>query len=474
MTLAIGAAVALLIPCFWQAHLQAGDLSSHLYNAWLAGQIEAGKTEGLRLIPGGTNVLSDWALQWLIYHSGPVWAERCVVSIAVLIFFSGAFWLIYQINGRRPWLLAPSLGMLTYGLIFHLGFLNYYLATGLGLWILALGWRPTPRRLLLMAPLAALALLAHAMPLAWAVALLLYIWIWRTMRPERRLLLPAVALAALILVQVSVIRLFPTRWLPGDVLSLPGIAGLSGVEQVWLYGPQYLIVAAALLLIWGLLFLERLDEGAFLADPVAQLWMLHLAAFVLLPSAIQFPQYQHALAYIPQRISLLSAIMFCALVGRSRYGKRITQLSALVALTFFTCLYIDSAALNRAEDEITALVGNLPPGQRVVSAVTDSGTRLNAMEHVADRACIGHCFSYGNYEPATAQFRVRVLSNLAPVAPDMEIVKEIEEGRHVVTPREAPLYSVCACPEGKERFCIRELHAGQTTCAFSLPVTPRF
>lgn len=472
--LAIGSALGILIPCFWLPHIQAGDFSSHLYNAWLAGQIEAGRTEGLRLVPGWTNVLSDWALQWLIYHPGPVWAERCVASVAVLIFFSGAFWLIYQVTGRRPWLLAPCLGMLTYGLIFQAGFLNYYIAAGLCLWIVALGWHPLPRRSLLIAPLAALAILAHPFPLIWAAALLGYVWIWRRLPEGRRFVLPIISFAALALIPFVLTRVAICRWSPGDLVSPVGIAGLTGVEQVWLYGPQYLIVAGGLLLIWCAMFLERLDRAAFLSDPIAQLWLFHLMAFVVLPSAIQFPQYQHVLAYIPQRISLLGAILFCALVGGARYRKWITQLSALVGVAFFTFLYIDGAALNHAEDEITALVANLPPGQRVVSAVTDSGTRLNAMEHAADRACIGHCFSYGNYEPATAQFRVRVLSDLAPVAPDMRTVKEIEEGRHVVTAREDPLYSVCACPAGKERFCLRELHAGQTTCAFSLAVTPRF
>jgi len=28
--------VLILIPCFWHAHIQAGDLGSHIYNAWLA------------------------------------------------------------------------------------------------------------------------------------------------------------------------------------------------------------------------------------------------------------------------------------------------------------------------------------------------------------------------------------------------------------------------------------------------------
>jgi len=33
----------LLIPCFWQRHIEAVDLPSHLYNAWLAILIGEGK-----------------------------------------------------------------------------------------------------------------------------------------------------------------------------------------------------------------------------------------------------------------------------------------------------------------------------------------------------------------------------------------------------------------------------------------------
>ena len=42
-TLIAIAALLILVPCFWQPYIEAGDLASHTYNAWLAGQIELGK-----------------------------------------------------------------------------------------------------------------------------------------------------------------------------------------------------------------------------------------------------------------------------------------------------------------------------------------------------------------------------------------------------------------------------------------------
>ena len=39
--------LVLLAPCYWQPRLQAGDLSSHIYNAWLAQLIESGRADGV-------------------------------------------------------------------------------------------------------------------------------------------------------------------------------------------------------------------------------------------------------------------------------------------------------------------------------------------------------------------------------------------------------------------------------------------
>src|SRR2546425_11841576 len=106
--------IVLLIPCFWQRRIQAGDLSSHIYNSWLAQQIELGKAPGLVIAPMSTNVLFDLMLVRLFRIAGPEAAQRIAVSIAVLIFFWGAFAFISTASGRRPWYLAPCLFMLAY------------------------------------------------------------------------------------------------------------------------------------------------------------------------------------------------------------------------------------------------------------------------------------------------------------------------------------------------------------------------
>src|SRR6185436_14032433 len=114
----------------------------------------------------------------------------------------------------------------------------------------------------------------------------------------------------LMLLQQSLLSWFPARWSWTQVASLEGVAGLLGVDQVWIYDEKYLVIAAMMLLCMLILFMEYAPALDFIGDPAVQIWFLQLAAFVLLPSAIQLPGYQHVLAYIPQRLSLLVAISF--------------------------------------------------------------------------------------------------------------------------------------------------------------------
>ena len=53
------------------------------------------------------------------------------------------------------------------------------------------------------------------------------------------------------------------------------------------------------------------------------------------------------------------------------------------------------------------VISQLPAGQRIVSGVDDPDLHVFAVTHMIDRACLGRCFSYANYEPSTAQFRIR-------------------------------------------------------------------
>jgi len=77
----------ILVPCFWHRHIEAGDLGSHVYNAWLAQLIEHGQAPGLRIAYPSSNILFDSLLSGLAKILGLHAAEILSVAIAVLIFF---------------------------------------------------------------------------------------------------------------------------------------------------------------------------------------------------------------------------------------------------------------------------------------------------------------------------------------------------------------------------------------------------
>src|SRR6185312_8434571 len=97
----VAASLALIAPCFWQPRLQAGDLSSHIYNAWLAQLIESGRSEGLQVVSQTTNVLFDLLLGGLFRVFGAEWSQRVAVSAAVLTFVWGALAFAASVSGRR-------------------------------------------------------------------------------------------------------------------------------------------------------------------------------------------------------------------------------------------------------------------------------------------------------------------------------------------------------------------------------------
>jgi hypothetical protein len=475
LALIIGVALLLLVPCFWQPHIIAGDLPSHLYNAWLAAQIEEGvlRAPGLTLAHPVTNVLADLAMKSLIIRIGRSGTERIVVAAAVEIFFWGAFLFVAAVAGQRCWVVAPSLGIIAYGLIFQMGFLNFYLSTGFSVWMVALLWRPRRPWCWLAFPCAVLALLGHPLPLAWAAGTLLYVHGLRWVPESRRWLLFIVGASMLILIRAMLVVPFPTAWFLRSLVRLEGILGLTGTGQLWLYGAQYLIVVAGILIIWFLLFLERLDRGSILEEPVVHIWGLNIVAYILLPDAILFPHYTYPIQFMHFRLSLFIAILFCAMVAGGAHGRGLTRASSLLAAGFFGLLYLKSLSFSQVESELARLTSNLPPGERVVAEFQDyDSPRLNGLVHVTSSVCLGRCWDYGNYEPSSGAFALRVSGPNGIVTDQPSVVNEIESGQHVVTPAEAPVYTVCQSKETNGGFELRRLGAGEVTCLVRIPLAP--
>ncbi len=449
------ASVLLLVPCYWQPRLQLGDLSSHIYNAWLAQLIESGRAPGLVIVPQTTNVLFDLMLSGLFKALGAEAAQRISVSLAVLTFVWGAFAFVSVVAGRRAWGLMPVIAMLAYGWVLHMGLLNFYLSLGLCFWALALAWEWKPRRVAAAAPVLILAYVAHGLPVAWTVALLAYVWVARPMTPPKRAILMAASLAVMVAARALVTGMMSYIWVPQQIITI------TGIDQLWVFDDKYLVPFLGLLLVSVLLFVRLLGKSGA-RDVVSglpfQIGVLSAAGVCIVPTRLQIPGYNHALVYIAERMSLAVGICLCAVLAAAPMRAHHRYAMGVLALLFFGFLYRDESALNAFEARMTRSVSQLPPGQRVVSAIDDPTLRVNALVHMIDRACLGRCYSYANYEPSTAQFRIRAVAENPIVVSTYEDSWFLQTGSYVVKERDLPLYQVALDQAG--HMVIRILAAG--------------
>jgi hypothetical protein len=180
-----------------------------------------------------------------------------------------------------------------------------------------------------------------------------------------------------------------------------------------------------------------------------QLAVISAATVFLIPGKVEFPGYHHRLVFIPERLSLATAVAICAMLAGSPPRRWLRLGQGALAAIFFLFLFHDESALNRLEERVEKVVDRLPPGQRVLMGVDDPALRTAAVAHMIDRACVSRCFSYANYEPSTWQFRVRATGPNRYVAWTYEDSWRMQTGLYVVRPSDLPLYQVTMDAEGK-------------------------
>jgi hypothetical protein len=449
----VASSILLLVPCLWQGRIQAGDLSSHIYNAWLAQRIAAGDALGLVIAPQSTNVLFDLLLKALMTALGADLAQRIAVSALVLVFVWGGFALARCIAGREPWAILPAIAMLAYGWVFRMGLFNFYLALGLSFWALAVSWKRTRRGLAIAALLLAIGYTAHGLPVAWAIAVFAY----RQLAPAWRML-PAAAFAAIVALRITLQSAFQTRWINTQWIAA------AGANQFWIYGSRYLVPACAMVALWAVLIgLWMRGKGlrATAGDATLGMSVLTAVGILLIPDVILIPKYSHALAYIGQRMSLALGVLLCGLAARANRWPYLRYAPSAIAVVFFAFVWQDESTLNALEDRMEAVVDRLPPGQRIISALQAPDVATIPTTHMIDRVCVGRCYSYGNYEPSSRQFRVRVAGRSPVVVATDDDANAIQFGTYVVRPDDAPLYQVVLAPAGG--LALRQLQPGQMT-----------
>lgn len=462
----LGISAWVVVPCFWHQNIEAGDLSSHTYNAWLAQLIQRGQAPGLWLARQSSNILLDLALVHLGNLVGLRAAEKITVACSALVFFWGAFVFISASMKRVPWFVAPCIAMFTYGWTFQQGLMNCYISLGLSFWALAIvrsrkGWKRAPA-----AALVPLIWMAHPVGLAFAIAAGTYLLVAGILSEGRQLLLAAAAGVLLLLVRVFLASHYPVTYAEEPTYFL------NGVDQLILYGRRYEIPAILFLVVAAGCLARELLRGwrelvAAAFGPL-QLYALSILAVALLPNVVNLPQYGAVVGGLSARMTTVSAVLICCLLGATRPRKWAMAGFSIAAVIFFFFLYRDTGTLNSMENQTEHYETLLPPGRRVIATIWPfPGSRIHDY-HLVDRPCIGHCFSYGNYEPATEQFRVRAAPGNTIVAADPQTVAAMRFGAYVVQPQDLPMFQMFQCKLDMVGLCMRELAAGETNGKYGL------
>ena len=469
--------IAMIVPCLWHRRIEAGDLGSHVYNAWLAQLIEKGHAPGLYLVRQWNNVLFDWILLHAANVVGFAAAEKIVVSACVLIFFWGVFAFVAAASGQPPWFLTPCIAMLAYGFSFNMGFLNYYLSLGLASFSLALLWRGRGVERLLGLLLVPFVLLAHPVGFVYLVGTALFVLLWATLPKWWNWAVLPVAVAAL----------FVVRWYLGHRVQFPvdwsdtPFYLLNGADQLALYGQRYVWLAwtAVLFGIVSFVFQARAsrDDKAALKLLILplQLYFVAICATALLPEDLRPSLYGGWIGLLVFRLTTISAIFGLCVLACLRPKKWQSAGFLAVAIVFFVFLYQDTKALNHMESNAEKLLSELPYGTRVIPTIgAPDDSRVQFIGHLVDRACIGRCFTYSNYEPSSGQFRVRARKG-SPMATDSaDDSSDMEGGSYKVQGTDLPLVQIYQCDEvDPTRLCLHNLAEGETTGQVGLhPPTP--
>jgi hypothetical protein len=457
-----------IVPCFWHRHIEAGDLPSHTFNAWLASLVQQGRAPGLFLAPQWYNMLFDVLLLYSAKLLGFVTGPKIVVALSVLTFFWGVFSFVAAASERPPWLLTPGIAMLAYGYTFNMGFFNYYLSMGLACFGLAILWKQPQRRDWLAAILVfALATFAHPIGPLWFAGVLAYTALRREIRWPWRLILPAAVIAIFLAG-----HWYLENWSDFE-FSWPEkpFYVFNGMDQFVLYSARYRFVAYALLAIvsfWLASQYFRRREAAVFSSPFflsVELYLLAFCVTSLLPQNLRGGPYSAWIGLLVSRLTIISAIFVLCILGNLTPSKPAVMATLGCAVFFFALLYRDTATLNRLESHAESLTASLPFGTLIIPTLASPlDSRIQFVHHIVDRACIGHCFTYSNYEPPSFQFHVRVSPGSPLIAYRAADAQEMEAGNYIVRASDPPFVGIYQCsPTDFTVLCARTLMPGEKT-----------
>ena len=354
-----------------------------------------------------------------------------------------------------------------------MGFVNYFLSIGIACFSLALFWSGKGDGWIGGVILAPLAFLAHPIGFLWLVGMLVYISIRRRISGWWWIAPPAVALAVLYGLHWYLVHRVNIEI---DWEKMPFYLS-NGADQLLLYGDRYVRLGWVALFfgmgcfVFGALGLWREKEiWKELVLPL-ELYLIAIFTTAMLPENIRTPMYAGWIGLLVSRLTTITAILGLCVMASLKPRRWFLAGFGAIAVVFFAYLYQDTGVLNRMEANAERITSVLPKGTRVIPTIAaPEDSRVQFIGHIVDRACIGHCFTYSNYEPSSGQFRVRVKQGSPVARYSAEDAEDMEGGSYEFDESDLPLKQIYQCDEAdRTKLCVRDLASGETAADYGHP-----
>jgi len=208
----------------------------------------------------------------------------------------------------------------------------------------------------------------------------------------------------------------------------------------------------------------------------SEVYVVSFCATLLLPENIHTDPTGGWIGELATRLTLITAIFaLCWLAALPVQRWHLFAYGAL-AVAFFMFIYRDTAFMNRMEANMEKVTWPLPFGTRVVATIYAPGDYRTPFLHIPDRACLGHCFLFSNYEPSTKQFRIRVREGSPVVTASVDDSEDMQAGNYDVQDEDLPLKQIYQCdPQGRDLtlICIRDLKEDEKNGSVGYHTTPQ-
>ncbi len=183
------------------------------------------------------------------------------------------------------------------------------------------------------------------------------------------------------------------------------------------------------------------------------------------PAVASVGLYAGWIGLLVSRLTLVTAIFGLLVLACLRLPRWSVHGSIVCALLFFIFLYRDTGKLDRMEASARSVIRSLPAGTRIVAVANPPDDwRIQFVHHSIERACIGRCFSFANYEPSSLQFRIRALPGNHVVATSVDQSDDMSSGDYIVKKADLPLTAIFQCDAADfTQLCALPLRAGQKT-----------